>query len=136
MLKQIRIRPLAAAAIALFLGASGLLPCFAGQSPDELLKKKYEKILGKYDLTFEGQTTILDFSIREGKLWADSGDGRPAIMTPVADSTEEFSCDDPETGRFTFKFLKDDKGEYTQCRVVAVDIGLDAVAEKIKPPNE
>ncbi|MBN1938354.1 MAG: hypothetical protein JW843_02125 [Candidatus Aminicenantes bacterium] len=120
------------AALVLALGTPGLPAGFAGQSADEILKKTYEKIIGKYAFIVEGQNFFLDFYVRDGNLWGDSGDGRPAIFTPKENSTEEFSADDPETGHFTVAFLKNDKGEYDRCHVVAPDIGLDITGDKIK----
>ena len=104
----------------------------AGQTADELLAKKYQKILGRYQIESDGQQTILEFAVRQGALWADSGDGRPAEMKPVNDSLVEFTAQDAENGLFEFKFQKDETGDISTCRVICQALGLDMVAAKIK----
>ncbi len=122
---------IATVAVGIFLLAAAN-PSKAGQTADELLAKKYEKILGRYQIEEGGQQTILEFAVRQGGLWADSGDGRPAEMKPVNDSLLEFTAQDAENGLFEFKFLKNESGAISSCRVICQALGLDMVAAKIK----
>ena len=133
MTKGIYARWTAVVAVLILAASAGrTAPAFFGQTTDEIPAKKYANILGKYFVEIDGATTILEFSIRQGGLWADSGDGRPVEIKPVKESLEEFACDDPESGHFDFKFQKDEKGEYTKCRIIAAALGLDIVATKMR----
>jgi hypothetical protein len=122
----------AVASSALFLVAGTWAPSYAGQTADELMTKKYQKILGRYQIDAGGQQTILEFAVRQGGLWADSGDGRPAEMKPVGDSLVDFTAQDAENGLFEFKFQKDEAGAVSACRIICQALGLDMVAAKIK----
>ena len=101
------------------------------EAADEGLKNKFAPILGEFEFITDGGSFILNFYIEGGSLWADSGDGRPATMEPLKDKMFEFKAEDPQTGIFEFKFLKDDNGEYTICHVVNSSMGLDAKGNKI-----
>jgi hypothetical protein len=98
----------------------------------EDLKKEYAAILGEYEFNMDEGTFILNYYLEGGALWVDSGDGRPATMEPVEGKQFEFTAEDPESGLFTIRFLKDDQGKYTICRVVNIDMGLDIKGNKIK----
>lgn len=97
----------------------------AQEAADEGLKKKYAPILGEYEFVTDEGTFFLKFYIEDGALWADSGDGRPATMEPLKDKMFEFKAEDPQTGIFEIKFLKDDHGDYTICHVVNTGMGMD-----------
>jgi len=116
----------------LLLAVNGFV--FSQDQTDEELKKKYEAIIGDYELDLSelgGETALLTFYIESGELWADSGDGRPAALEPIEDLEFAFSGEDPEQGRFEFYFLKDDEGRYSKCRVVIESIGLEIIGIKI-----
>jgi hypothetical protein len=104
----------------------------AQEKSDEDLNKEYAPILGEYAFDSEGAAFTLKFYIEGGALWADSGDGRPATMKPIEDEVFVFTAEDPISGIFKIKFLKDDQGEYTLCHVVNEDMGLETKGTKIK----
>jgi hypothetical protein len=104
----------------------------AQEKSDEDLNKEYAPILGEYAFDSEGAAFALKFYIEGGALWADSGDGRPATMKPIEDEVFAFTAEDPISGIFEIKFLKDDQGEYTLCHVVNEDMGLETKGKKIK----
>ncbi len=99
---------------------------------DEDLAKKYEKILGRYEFEIEGQRVVIAFLVREGGLWADSGDGRPAEIKPVNSLNEEFSGVDPDNGRFDVTFIKGEDDRYTKCRFVMKSQDVDAIGRLIE----
>jgi cbb3-type cytochrome oxidase maturation protein len=113
----------------LCLSAFSIAP-LSGQ--DEDLKKMYAPILGEYEFTMQEGTFYLNFYIEEGALWADSGDGQPAVMEPIEDQKFEFKAEDPQAGVFIMSFSKDDQGEYTICQVVNEGMGLEIIGTKIK----
>jgi hypothetical protein len=104
----------------------------AQEKSDEDLNKEYAPILGEYAFDSEGAAFTLKFYIEGGALWADSGDGRPATMKSIEDEVFAFTAEDPISGIFEIKFLKDDQGEYTLCHVVNEDMGLETKGKKIK----
>ena len=114
---------------------SGSLAVASQEKTDEELKKKYGAILGEYEFDLSelgGDTQILTFYIQEGELWADSGDGRPAILEPVeSDEGMKFTAEDPESGVFEITFLKDEEGNYTKCRAYIHNMDLEIEGIKI-----
>jgi hypothetical protein len=104
----------------------------AQEKSEEELKKAYAPILGEYEFATGAGSDIIRFYIKDGSLWADSGDGRPATLEPVEDEEFSFTAEDPIDGIFEIKFLKDDQGEYTTCHIVNTAMGLDFEGIKIK----
>lgn len=104
-------------------------------SADEVLAKKHAKILGRYDLDLTpmgGDMHPTNIIVRDGKLWVDDGDGRPAEIKPVGDSILEFEGQDDYNGAIKIKFVKDDSGAVVGMRLVMPDTGLDAYGKKVK----
>lgn len=102
---------------------------------DEVLAKKYAKILGRYDLDLTavgGDMHPTDVIVREGRLWIDDGDGRPAEIKPVGDSGLEFEGQDDYNGAVKVTFIADDSGAVTKMHLVMPDAGLDAYGDKVK----
>jgi hypothetical protein len=129
--KNSRVWP-ALAGLVLF----SFVPALTAQTnPDELLKKKYEKILGRYEFDYSsigGETAIVEFRIGEGTLWIDDGDGNPAQLKPVNDSVVEFAGEDPNVGAIQVTFTVEEASGVVKCRLVIPKIGLDATAAKLK----
>jgi hypothetical protein len=112
------------------------VPAMAAQSnPDEALAKKYANILGKYELDLTalgGDMHPTDVIVKDGKLWIDDGDGRPAEIRPVGDSGLEFEGQDANNGAVKVTFIKDDQGAVAKMHLVMPDAGLDAFGNKVK----
>ncbi len=104
----------------------------AVQTDDDALSKKYEKIMGKYEFEINGENLVVEILIRQGGLWADSGDGRPAEIKPVNSRNEEFTGEDSENGPFQLTFIKDDTGQYTKCHFVMKSQNVDATGKRMK----
>jgi len=113
-----------------------LIPSLTAQAnPDELLKKKYEKILGRYEFDYSsigGETAIVEFRIGEGTLWIDDGDGNPAQLKPVNESVVEFAGEDPNVGAIQVTFIIDEAAAVVKCRLVIPKIELDVTGVKLK----
>lgn len=104
-------------------------------SADEVLAKKHAKILGCYDLDLTplgGDLHPTNIIVRDGKLWVDDGDGRPAEIKPVGDSSLEFEGRDDYNGAIKITFVKDDSGTVVGMHLVMPDTGLDAYGNKVK----
>lgn len=119
--------------VSVFLVIGFFMTCsftLAQEKSDEELKKQYGPVLGEYAFDLSGQTVTLNFYVKGGTLWADSGDGRPATMKLAVENTFEFTAEDSVNGTFEFKFIKDDQGKYSVCHVVNSGMGLDAKGTK------
>lgn len=112
------------------------VPAMATQSgADEALAKKYANILGRYDLDLTavgGDMHPTEILVRDGKLWVDDGDGRPAEIKPVGDSGLEFEGQDDYNGAVKVTFIKDDSGAVVKMHLVMPDAGLDVYGDKVK----
>jgi len=125
---------------AIFAGVLALVlvlaPALRSQTgADEALAKKYANILGRYDLDLTamgGDMHPTNVIVREGSLWLDDGDGRPAAIKPVNDSGLEFAGEDANNGPFQVTFTKDDTGAVVQMRLIMPNGGLDVTGKKIK----
>ena len=128
-----RLFALSIAALALALIS---VPAITAQSgADEVLAKKYANILGRYDLDLTamgGDMHPTEVVVRDGKLWVDDGDGRPAEIKPVGDSGLEFEGQDDYNGSVKVTFIKDDAGAVVKMHLVMPDAGLDAYGNKVK----
>lgn len=111
-------------------------PAIAAQSgADEALAKKYADILGRYELDLTavgGDMHPTNVIVKDGKLWVDDGDGYPAEIKPVGDSTLEFEGQDANNGPIKVSFIKDDSGAVAKMHLVMPDAGLDAYGNKVK----
>jgi hypothetical protein len=117
------------------LALGSVLAMAAQSSPDEALAKKYANILGRYDLDLTamgGDMHPTDVIVKDGKLWVDDGDGRPAEIRPVGDSGLEFEGQDDYNGAVKVTFIKDDAGAVAKMHLVMPDTGLDAYGNKVK----
>ncbi len=72
-----------------------------------------------------------DVVVRDGKLWIDDGDGRPAEITPVGDSGLEFEGRDDNNGAVKVTFVKDDSGAVVKMHLLMPDAGLDVCGNKV-----
>jgi len=125
---------------AIFAGGLALLlmivPALQAQTnTDEALAKKYEKILGRYEFDFSsmgGEVTVTEIVVRQGALWVDDGDGRPAEIKPVNESAVEFAGADAVNGPLQVTFIKDDSGTVVKCRLVMPNLSLDVTGVKLK----
>lgn len=107
----------------------------AQEKSDDTLKKKYTPILGEYefDLTsMGGNVEVLNYYIQDGELWADSGDGDPAVMEPMDEEGFAFTAVSTDGQTFEIRFSKDDQGDYSICKILIVDMGLEVEGTKIK----
>jgi hypothetical protein len=113
-----------------------IVPALKAQTnSDEALAKKYAKILGRYEFDFSslgGEVTVAEIVVRQGALWVDDGDGRPAEIKPVNDSAVEFAGEDAVNGPVQVTFIKDDSGTVVKCRFVMPNLDLDVTGTKLK----
>jgi hypothetical protein len=131
----VQLRKAAIFAVGLFLVLPAAPSLRAQTTADEALAKKYANILGRYDLDLTalgGEMHPTNVIVKEGGLWLDDGDGRPAAIKPVSDSGLEFEGRDDNNGLVKATFIKDDSGAVVQLHLVMPDAGLDVMGKKIK----
>ncbi len=119
----------------LALALISVLAMSAQSNADEALAKKYANILGRYDLDLTamgGNMHPMEVIVKDGKLWVDDGDGRPAEIKPVGVSGLEFEGQDDYNGAVKVTFIKDDHGVVAKMHLVMPDMGLDAYGNKVK----
>lgn len=101
----------------------------------EDLEKKYAPILGDYsfDMSDHGFGVLkVTFYVENEKLLAITEvSSNPGQMEPVEGKVFEFTVEDPDEGTYSIKFLKDDRGKYTKCRLTNELMGMDVTGEKI-----
>ena len=119
-----------------FMAMALIAPLVAGQGgQDDVLNKKYEAIIGKYDLDLSSQgggSRTIEFYVRNGAFWIEYGFTSPGELKPEKDSAEVFTFDEPDDGLVKITFMKNDQGQVVKCRFVVASLGLDAFAYKIK----
>ena len=128
-----RLSVIAAVLFLMFFVAASTAP--AQEKSDDALKKKYAPILGEYefDLTsMGGNVQVLNYYIQDGELWADSGDGDPAVMEPMDEEGFAFKAISSDGQTFEIRFSKDDQGDYSICKILIVEMGLEVEGIKIK----
>lgn len=103
---------------------------------DEELKKKYAPIIGEYefDLVNQGMGVVrVEVYVESGALWAlpEVADS-PGELVPVEGKEFEFTVEDPDSGIFDCKFLKDDEGKFTKFHLKNEMMEMDVIGTKLK----
>ncbi len=106
-----------------------------GQEPGKKPVGKYAEYSGQYQFDLRpsgaGPFTARVYEENGGLyIWAETSDS-PDRMSPIENSPTKFSLELPNQGRWYFEFLRDEKGQFTKCHIVNVDLGIDAVGTKI-----
>ncbi|MGD0781744.1 MAG: hypothetical protein ABSA30_02670 [Candidatus Aminicenantales bacterium] len=131
----VRLRKAAIFAIGLSLILLAAPSLRAQTGADEALTKKYADLLGRYDLDLTaagGDMHPTNVIVKDGRLWLDDGDGRPAAIQPVGDSGLEFEGQDDNSGPIKVVFIRDDSGAVVKMHLVMTDSGMDVFGKKIK----
>jgi hypothetical protein len=106
-----------------------------GAANGQDLKAKYAPILGTYefDLTSVGVGIMkADFYVENNIFYTKPETAsEAAAVIPVEGKEFEFTISDPDEGTYKLAFLKDEKGEYTKCRVINEVAGIDVVGTKV-----
>ena len=96
--------------------------------------KKYAVVVGDYefDMSEMGMgVLVINVYVEDDALWAwPETSNEPAKLEPVADEPMKFTVEDPDEGTYHVWFLKDEKGNYTKCRVANEGQGMDVTGIK------
>jgi hypothetical protein len=96
--------------------------------------KKYAVVVGDYEFDMSemgmGVMTI-NVYVEDDALWAwPETSNEPAKLEPVAGEAMKFTVEDPDEGTYDVWFLKDEKGNFSQCRVTNEGQGMDVTGTK------
>ena len=96
--------------------------------------KKYEVVVGDYEFDMSdmgmGVMTI-NVYVEDDALWAwPETSNEPSKLEPVAGEAMKFTVEDPDEGTYDVWFLKDEKGNYSKCRVANEGQGMDITGTK------
>ncbi len=102
-----------------------------GAEKDEL----FEGIIGDYEFDLSNiggvRSYILTIYVEDSNLWADDGDGRPAVLKSIGKEENRFIALDVNASAYELSFIKDKKGNYTKCHLLSRSLGLDFIGTKI-----
>lgn len=102
----------------------------ASVKPAEM-KKLIAEIVGDYDFTFQGQTMTIQFTDRDGKLFAAPVGETPEEIKPVEGKPLCFDITVAANGQYyELQFVRNDKGVIDKC-IMSV-AGMTAEGIKVK----
>ncbi len=113
-----------------------LSPVTKLEAQESAFAKKYAVVLGDYEFDMPemgmGVMTI-NVYVEDDALWAwPETSNEPAKLEPVAGEPMKFTVEDPDEGTYDVWFLKDEKGNYSKCRVANEGQGMDVTGIKIE----
>jgi hypothetical protein len=115
-LSNVPIALLVLALLALPAAAQVAAPQAAVQSKPVDLKKLVAEIAGDYSFDVQGQTLLIQFADRDGKLYGAPVGEPEEMLSPVADKPYCFDVTVAESGEYFFlEFVRNDKGVIDKC---------------------
>ena len=102
---------------------------FAQDKSDDALKKKYAAILGDWNVKAEGSEgeSIITFYVENGALWIMGNE--TSEMDSVKGKELEFTADYPD-GLWEIKFIRDENGKISKCKLENDTMGISVTATK------
>ena len=93
-------------------------------------KKIFKEIAGKYEFSWEGESTIITFRIEEGKLIGAPEYEETVVLEPKEGEELKFQSTTPDGTIVEFEFIRDEKGKITKCLIIAM--GMELEGKRIK----
>jgi hypothetical protein len=88
----------------------------AAQDKPVDMKKLIAEIIGDYDFSFQGESMIIQFTERDGKLFGAPVGETPEQIFPVEGKPLCFDVTTAEDGQyFELQFVRNDKGVIDKC---------------------
>jgi len=105
----------AMALLALACLAALAVPAAAQDKPVDM-KKLIAEIVGDYDFSFQGESMIIQFTERDGKLFAAPVGETPEEIKPVEGKSLFFDITVAANGQYyEMQFVRNDKGVIDKC---------------------
>lgn len=97
---------------------------FAQKSADTT--KIYEEIAGDYEFTYEGQTEILIFFVKDGVLMGKSYDDDEEVpLDPVEGEELKFEATNNQGQFYELTFSRDENGKITKCLLMTMGMEIE-----------
>jgi CubicO group peptidase (beta-lactamase class C family) len=95
--------------------------------------KNYGDFVGVYEFEFEGEKAVLEFTIKNEKLWAHAvtDDYQVGELTPDKKQPNLFCGTTVHGEHWAFEFTKEAEGEPATCKFIDEDLGLEIVGVRI-----
>jgi hypothetical protein len=121
------------AASALILLASCLFfpsPANAQEKADA--QKVYADVAGTYEFSYEGQSLVVIFTVRDGRLYgAEASGSEEAEIKPVDLEKLKFETTVGGTGQYyEIGFARDEQGTVSKCQLISSGVVLDGTRVK------
>jgi hypothetical protein len=88
--------------------------------------KIYEEIAGDYEFTYEGQTEVLIFFVKDGVLMGKSyNDDEEVPLEPVEGEELKFEATNNQGQLYNLAFSRDEKGKITKCLLMTMGIEIE-----------
>ncbi len=100
------------------------------QEKKAVAKKIYKEIVGKYEFSWEEQTSIIAFWIEDGKLKAAPEGETPEVLEPVEGEELKFQAFPPDGSVLDLEFIRDEKSKITKCKLSGM--GMELEGQRIK----
>ena len=92
--------------------------------------KKYAGIIGEYNFKVEGEIHTVKFYLEKGKL-TGMGEYSLGFLKPVKDKDLKFMVETEYGEKWSFEFIKDEKGKITKCKWRDEDFGMGVTGDKV-----
>jgi hypothetical protein len=93
---------------------------------EEETAKTYEEIAGEYEFTYEGQTEVLIFFVKDGVLMGKSYDDDEEVpLEPVEGEELKFEATTNQGQFYELTFSRDEKGKITKCLLMTGGIEIE-----------
>jgi hypothetical protein len=105
----------ATALLALVCLAAIAAPTVAQDKPEDM-KKLIAEIIGDYEFSFQGESMLIQFTEKEGKLFGAPVGEMPEEIKPVAEKPLCFDITVAGNGQYyELQFVRNDKGVIDKC---------------------
>ncbi|MDH4272454.1 MAG: hypothetical protein OEW18_10835 [Candidatus Aminicenantes bacterium] len=105
----------ATALLALACLAAIAAPAVAQDKPADM-KKLIAEIIGDYEFSYQGESMLIQFTEKEGKLFGAPVGEMPEEIKPVAEKPLCFDITVAENGQYyELQFVRNDKGVIDKC---------------------
>ncbi len=84
-------------------------------------KTKYADFAGYYRFTLEGEEMLINFYVEDGVLCGRGEEYSMGELKPVKGNDLKFKVETPHGEKWSFEFIKDDKGKIVKCKFTDED---------------
>ncbi|UCE21623.1 MAG: hypothetical protein JSV46_05260, partial [Candidatus Aminicenantes bacterium] len=82
---------------------------------------KYADFVGYYRFALEGEEMLINFYVEDGVLCGRGAEYSMGELKPVKGNDLKFKVETPHGEKWSFEFIKDDKGKIVKCKFTDED---------------